>query len=188
MSEIERQKKVISMMITGHSILSARYLRLSLTFEIILLILSIIINALLFVDAKFITKFTLISEDGQKLITGVSSIIVFTISIILLQVKWKERAENHFKASEQLFFLLQDCRTILSLQDEQEKNIHFQEFNKKYTQVSNMLIKIPDKQFNSLKLRHTRKIELSKLIDKYPGSRLIILKLKLFLSSFKEKN
>ena len=187
MTEIERQKKVISMMITGHSVLSAKYSRLSSFFEITLLIASIVINALLFVDANFITRFTSINQESQKLIIGIASITVFTISLILLQVKWKEKSENHAKATEQLFILLQDCRIILSTSDEQEKKLLCQEFNKKYYQVLNILVKIPDNQFNHLKLLHYRKVELSKLIEKHPGSRLLILKLKLFLSSVKEK-
>jgi hypothetical protein len=187
MTEIERQKKVISMMITGHSVLSAKYSRLSSLFEITLLIASIIINALLFVDANFITRFTSINQETQKLIIGIASIAVFAISLTLLQVKWKEKAENHSKASEQLFILLQDCRNILSLTESEEKKLLCQEFDKKYNQVLNILVKIPHNQFNHLKLLHYRKIELSKLIEKHPGSRLLILKLKLLLSSFKEK-
>lgn len=187
MNEIERQKKVISMMVTGHSVLSAKYLCLSSFFEIILMIASIIINAFLFVDTNFITRFTNIGQENQKLIIGISSIIVFAISIVLLQVKWKEKAENHSKAAEQLFLLLQDSRSIISMPDEQEKKIRCQEFNKKYSQILNMIVKIPDNQFNHLKLLHNRKVELSKLIDQYPGSRLLILKLRLFVNSFKVK-
>ncbi len=63
---------------------------------------------------------------------------------------------------------------------------HFAKFTQKYINVFNGIVPIPDK-INSLKLKHCRKVELSKLIDKYPKSWLFILKLRLFLSSFKEK-
>jgi len=187
MSEFERQKKVINMMITAHSVLRDRYVCLSQLFENTLLIASVVLNALVFIDSAFILKITKINEDNQKLIIGLSSIIVFAITIVLLQVKWKEKAENHSKAADQLFSLLQECRKIIELTDEGSKASAISEFEIKYTLITGTLIKIPDSKFNSLKLIHYRKIELSKLIDKNPSSILLILKLKMFLSSFKKK-
>lgn len=184
--ELERQKRVISMMITMHSILSSKYSRLSNFFEITLLVVSVILNTLIFVDASLIARVTSIGEVNQKLFMGIASVIVFTISIILLKVNWKQKSENHRKASEQLFILLQDCRMILDLPIE-EKHIQGEEFNKRYWQIINMLEKIPNSKFNNLKSAHYRKVELSKLIDEFPGSLIFVLKVKLFLSSFKEK-
>ena len=89
--ELERQKRVISMMITMHSILSSKYSRLSSFFEVTLLSVAVIINTLIFADANVITKVTLVNEEHQKMILGFASVIVFLISIILLQVKWKEK-------------------------------------------------------------------------------------------------
>lgn len=187
MIEAERQKKVLNMMITAHSVLRDRYNRKSAFFENCLLIAAVILNTIVFVDAKFITKFTLLSEDSQKLISGIASILVFTISVVLLQVKWKAKAESHSKAASQLFKLLQELREILQLVDTNEKNIQLSKFSDKYIQISLTLTQIPERKFNTLKLIHYRKIELSKLIDIYPGSILLILKIRLFLSSFKEK-
>jgi len=184
--ELERQKRVISMMITMHSILSSKYSRLSNFFEITLLIVSAVLNALLFVDTSFIARVTFINPVNQQLFIGIASVIVFAISIVLLKVNWKEKSEKHRKSSEQLFILLHECRTILNLSDEEEKSLQSEEFNKRYLQVINMLEKIPDSRFNNLKSAHYRKVELSKLIDKHPGGTLLILKIKLFLTSFKE--
>ena len=187
MIEFQREKKVISMMITAHSVLRDRYLRLANFFEITLLVASVILNVVVFIDAGYITRITGIDEDSQKLIAGLSSVTVFAISIVLLQVRWKERAENHCKAADELFALLHDCRNIEIQPEGQEKNENVDAFVKKYFDITSTLTKIPDKKFNSLKLIHYRKKELSKLIEKYPRSRLFILKIKLFLSSFKEK-
>ena len=68
-----------------------------------------------------------------------------------------------------------------------QKELAIDKFKNRYGQVSGMITKIPESQFNALKLRHYRKVELSKLIDKHPGSLLVILRIKLFVSSFKEK-
>ncbi|MEO8398275.1 MAG: hypothetical protein ABI550_00525 [Ignavibacteriaceae bacterium] len=185
--EIERQKKVIDMMITSHSVLKERYANLASLFEITMLIVSIILNTLVFVDSKLITNVISINEENQKLIIGLAAVLVFIISIVLLKVNWKEKSANHSRATEQLFILLQECRSILSLTDNEEKKIVADQFYKRYAQVTAMLPKIPDNKFNELKLIHYRKIELSKLIDKFPASRLFILKIKLLLSSFKAK-
>lgn len=188
MVEIERQKRVIDMMLTMHSILKYRYLHLSSIFENTLIVSSVILNALVFVDNKYISSISHISEDNLKFIIGAASIIVFAISIVLIQVKWKEKAENHSKAGIHLFSLVQTCREILGMDDGEDKAKATKEFNSEYTQVMNLIVKIPDNKFNSLKLKHRKKIELSKLIDKHPGSLLVILKIKLFISSFKEKS
>jgi hypothetical protein len=185
MIEIQRQKRVLSMMITAHSVLRDRYLRLSSTFEISLLAASVILNAFVFIDDVYISRMTNISSDDQKMVIGIFSIIVFAISIVLLQVQWKEKAESHGKSLDPLFRLLQESRLINNLADGPDKDLALTKFNERYVEVFNSIVPIPDKKFNSLKLIHCRKIELSKLIDKYPKSRLFILKIRLFLSSFK---
>ena len=188
MREQERQKKVISMMISSHSILRDRYLHLSSLFENGLLLVSVILNAFVFIDSQFIEKQLGISEASQKLIIGLAAIIVFAISLVLLQVKWKEKAESHGHAADQLFALMQELKTLVDSVEVSEKNSEWANFNKKYTDVNTAIVKIPDSKFNALKLRHSRKVELSKLIDKYPGSLLIILRLRLFFSSFSAKD
>ncbi len=187
MADFERQSKVIDMMLTAHSVLRDKYLGLSSFFENFLLIAAAILNAFVFIDAAYITKITNIAEEHQRLVIGISSIIVFAISIVLLQVKWKEKAENHNRAAGTLFELVQECRQIKNMSDGIIKDNAKDEFEKKYAIAVAGLTKIPESKFNKLKLKHYRKIELSKLIDKYPGSRLFILKIKLFISSFKAK-
>ena len=187
MDELNRQRRVIDMMITAHAVLKDRYNAAASFFEVSLLICSVILNTLIFVDANFVQKFTGLTEDQQKLIIGLSCLAVFIISIVMLQVAWREKGSSHANAAQQLFALKQEAREIGALPDDPGKQLMINEFNKKYGQITNMLIKIPDKQFNALKLVHARKVELSKMIDKYPGSRLWILKIRLCLASFKEK-
>ncbi len=187
MTELQRQKKVLGMMMTAHSVLRDRYLFLSSFFEITLLVAAVILNVVVFIDEAYILRMTGIDGDSQKLIAGIASIIVFGISVVLLQVRWKEKAENHSKALDQLFELLQKCRAIANSEGGTEIVATIETFNKKYFEVFNSIVRIPDKKFNSLKMIHFRKVELSKLIERYPKSRLFILKIKLFISSFKEK-
>lgn len=176
------------MMITMHSVLRDRYLRLSSIFENSLLVASVVLNSLVFIDSKLIFNKTHIDEGSQKIIIGISSILVFAISVILIQVKWKEKADGHSKAAEQLSIFLQECRNLMAMNDGNDKDIAVNEFDKRYMQVSGMLCKIPDNKFTALKLRHYRKVEMSKLASKNPGSPYIILKTRLFLTSFKKQN
>jgi hypothetical protein len=187
MIELERQKKVLSMMMTAHSVLKGRYSSLSTFFDVFLIIASAILNVVVFLDESFIKKHTGLDPATQKVIAGFASVAVFTISIILLRVRWREKAEDHAKAVDQLFQLMQESRRISNLQSEKVKEETFAKFNDRYTDVLSSIAQIPDRRFNSLKMIHNRKVELSKMIERYPGSRLIILKIKLFFSSFKEK-
>jgi hypothetical protein len=188
MIEIERQKKVLSMMMTAHSVLRDRYLLFSSIFEISLLIGSVILNVVVFIDENYIFRMTGLSIDIQKLIAGIASITVFTISIVLLQVRWKEKAESHSIAVNKLSKMMQECRTIINIQDGTEKEERAEKFSEKYNEEMNSIVEIPEKKFNSLKMIHYRKVELSKLIEKYPKSHLWVLKIRMFLSSFREKN
>lgn len=186
MEEINRSMKVISMLMTGHSVLRDRYRFISSFLEIVLLIGSIILNVVVFIDDKYIFKMSGVTADTQKLIAGITSIVVFTISILLLQVRWKEKAEDHSKANQQLFKLLQECRSICLLEDTDLRAEAIGVFAQKYTAVFDSIVAIPENKFNALKMIHYRKIELSKLIERYPKSRLFILKIRLFMTSFKE--
>jgi len=128
-------------------------------------------------------------EDFKKTaFNDLACLIVFIISMVMLKVAWREKGSSHANAVEQLFSLKQECTEILELPDDENMVLIMKNFNAKYSQINSMLIKIPDRKFNALKLIHKRKVELSKLIDKYPGSRLWLLKFRLFFNSFKEKS
>lgn len=187
MDEIIRIKRVSSMMITAHSVLRDRYSSLSSFFENSLLVASAFLNGLIFIDANFIYNLTGITPNYQKVCMGLFSILIFAISVVLIQVKWKEKAEDHEKAATEYFNLYQESKSILSSEPSAIDETSMK-FIKRYTDITSTIKKIPDRKFNELKLRHYRKIALSNLIDKHPGSLLIILKLKLLIASFREKN
>lgn len=172
-------------MITAHSSLSEKYFRRSSMVENSLLFASVVLNALVFADATFITRITGLSEDFQRTVTGAVSVVIFAISAVLLQVRWKEKAKNHKRSAHQLFSLLQECRKIILLPEGLEKEQEATNFNSKYIQISEIIEPIPNKVFNFYKSLHRRKLELSKLIDKHPGSFLFLLKIRLFITSLK---
>jgi hypothetical protein len=186
MDELKRQKKVLNMMITMHSILRDRYKRYDLIANILLLVSAVMINTLVFASDELFS-FLSWNPSKSKIAIGIFSSITFTLSIVYLLVNWKEKMKNHGEAVVQLSILLHECRGIEDISEGQEKNLLFTSFSQKYSQITNILIKIPDSKFNYLKSRHCRKLELSRLIDNSPGSPLIFLKARMFFNSFKSK-
>lgn len=186
MEEFNRQKKVLNMMISMHSILRDRYKSLDLIANILLLMSSVIMNSLVFANDELYNFFS-INSAKAKTIIGILSILIFAISLVFLLVNWKEKSNNHGDAVVQLSALLNECRAMDEIEDSEEKKFMCNTFTQKYIQVNNILVKIPDSKFNYLKYRHYKKIELSKLIDIYPGSPLIVLKGRLFLKSLKKR-
>lgn len=175
MDEIRRQKNVINMMSTMHSILRTRYYSLALVVELSLLVSAIVLNALVFIDFDYLKLFFEDERVAQGYV-GLFSVIVFIISVIMLRVNWKEKSENHSHACTQLSRLLSECRQIMSIREGSEKKIAEDAFSVKYNQISNMLVPIPHSKFNSLKAKHYRKVQLSKLIDRHPGKPLFVLR------------
>jgi hypothetical protein len=186
MDELVRQKRVLNMMITMHSILRDRYKYYDLIANILLLVSAVTINTLVFASDEVFT-FLALNPTKSKIAIGIFSSITFALSIIYLLVNWKEKMKNHGDAVIQLSILLNECRGIEDILEGQEKNSLIVSFGQKYSQITNMLIKIPDSKFNYLKSRHYRKLELSKLIDSSPSSPLFFLKARMFFNSFKNK-
>lgn len=182
MHELDRNKKVLSMMITMHSILRDRYKRRSLILDLVIFSSSAILAAFVFIDYKYFSKINISIEDAQ-FIVGVFSLLIFVLTIINLIVRWKENAENHHKAAIQLFKLLNEARYLLEMEDNEERFSLFRAFNLKYSEIQESLVKIPDKKFNSLKSKHLKKMILSKMLDSNPTMPLILLKIKLLINA-----
>lgn len=185
--ELNRIERVVNMMITMHSILRDRFKRYSLIVDISLLVSAILLNALIFIDFKYL-KPIFNDEISSKIAIGFFSILVFITSIVILTVDWKQKSENHSQAVKILFTLLSECRQIQSIEDESEKKSIASVFHNKYLESSNAIVPIPDKNFNKFKAIHLQKVELSKLISKNPGHPVILLRIYILFSSIKKFN
>ena len=51
----------------------------------------------------------------------------------------------------------------------------------RYNTVSSMCIKIPESKFNKLKRKHKVKVEISTRLDEYPGSSILLLRLRIWI-------
>lgn len=184
-AEFVRQKRVISMMITAHSIMRDRYSRISIIFDISLLIASVFLNALVFVSDDFFVSFGINPTNG-KLFLGIISVILFALAVVGILLNTKQKSENHSQACTQYFYLLSEVRAIDEIIDETEKNTRISLFASKYSQITGILIPIPDKKFNMVKSRHLRKVEFSKFISQHPNKNYVFQKYLFFKQSLKK--
>jgi len=136
--------------------------------EIILLSASVIFLSTTFLDEKYIILLNL-DPDFSKFILGVTSVISFMFSLVLILLKWPEKAALHKSSAEKWGELLDEYRNA-KLDDGTWASDTVEKLNEKYTNVSSNTVIIPDKKFNKLKANYLAKIEISKLISKYPGA------------------
>ncbi len=177
-SEIQKQAKVIDMLVTMHSILAARYGRRSQILDIGMIAVSIILVSVVFLD-PLILSYVQINPHTSRIVIGISSILLFLISVMSLIVDWKGKSVQHKGAFSALVKLKNEWKDILSNYEEIDKR-DLREFTKRSSLIVSLLFPIPDKHFNKLKSKHYKKIELSKMISCHPGSSVFVLKLKLF--------
>jgi len=186
MEELKRKKKVLNMMITGHSILEGQYKLRALLADVVLLVSGICLTALTFVDFNYLESIFKTEEDASVWI-GWFSISVFAAAMVSILLNWKGKAERHMQAKIQLSRLLNENREILDSNEHINNDLLLKSFTQKYDQVLGMVISIPDRKFNYLKARHFRKVEFSKYNDKYPAMPYLVKKIKFFFYSLGKK-
>ena len=172
------------MMVSMHSNLYAKYRRFSIISSSFLIVSGAILNALVFVDFRYMTW---VFETKNQSINAIGwfSILTFSGSLLSLSVNWKERSESYLAASNELSGLLNECREILESESKNQNTDLVDAFNRKYIQLNGMLPKIPEKSFNCLKARHYKKVELSKFIGSNKGKPYWLIRINFFIKSIK---
>ena len=172
-NEVKRKYRVIKQTVAMHYSLHDQYRFGAKLSEIILLSASVIFLSTTFLDVKYIEILGW-DPDVSKLILGVTSIFSFMFSLILMLLKWSEKSALHKSSAEKWCQLLNEFRDT-KLEDGTWKESDISILNEKYAIVSSNTLAIPDRRFNKLKADYFSKVEVSKLISKYPGSPYFIL-------------
>ena len=184
--ELKRIYRVIDMMTTMHSILRGRYRFFSLSVDLLILFCSVILCAAVFLDPVILKIFN-ISPASSKVVLGITSILVFLLSLVQLRVNWKGKGELFDRSLETLCKLKSECGLLLETTNTTEEEILKQ--CKNYNETLSKLPKIQDRLFPKLKAKHKRKVELSKYIDTRPESPYWLTRLFFeFKSTFKKYN
>ncbi len=178
-SELQRRKGISDQMLTIHSVLRDRYVRKAKLFDLIVFAVATLLVATTFLDPA-IVRYLAFDPERVRLVTGVLSIGLFFLSVAALLLEWKERATKHQQACRTLADVKAKSRELLSGAPErvQEEGA---EFLRGSAFAMSELHPIPDREFNSLKVRHKRKVQLSRMADQFPSAPLWVLRLRSIL-------
>jgi hypothetical protein len=170
-ANLTREAGVVDMMLSVHALLAQRYQRRNRTLDVVTLAGSVLLNATVFVGAAPA------DTVEEHLLRGVS-VALFFLTLLPLVVGWKDDGNRHSDACRELSKLKDELRKISSPQSAAE-------FRESYCEVMEAIPQIPETQFVALKAHHYRKVALSRLISKYPGAPLWLLRLRLLRNDAK---
>lgn len=179
--EVRKRAQVYDMMTTMHSVLSDRYAVRSKILEVGIFGMSIILLSTVFLDPS-ILLFLKIDEIIARIAIGTSTIIIFFMSLLSLIVDWKGLSVKHKEAFNALVKIKSEWRSLSNNYSEIDDHL-IRDLSEKSSLIVSQLTPIPDKYFNKLKHCHYKKIEVSKFINKHPGSNYLVLTLMLTLRS-----
>jgi hypothetical protein len=175
--ELTRRRRVVDQMLTAHSVLRDRYARRAATVDLGGLAFSVIICLLTFVDPTLLRYFGA-DDILARIATGLSAACVFFVSLVQLRVDWKTRSAEHERAVERLARAKALYRrTKYDLENPHdgskvEPRDTFQEVDLLLEDVT----AIPDNEFVALKAIHNRKVIASRIVDRYPGTSLLLVR------------
>jgi len=181
LEELRRRYRIIDMMLTMHSALRDRNLRCALAIDILLLSFSLVLCTTVFIDSEILSILK-INPRSAKVVFGISSVMIFFLSLLSLRIDWKQKAEKHNSASEALSRLKSEYRELIKLNAEPNPQ-SIQKLTQAYNLILSGLPKIPESKFNKLKALHVKKVKLSKMISMHPGSSVLLLRLRLWFAA-----
>jgi len=172
--EVKKMYRKADMLCTAHSIERAIYRRRSTIIDILLMVISVYIVAMAFVDPSLVPKL-IPCEWNMVIWIGVLSIATFILSIFQFIVNWKGRADAHDRS----FGMYAEAKSKCIENLNGNKPISREEYNNiktRYDMASTIGIHIEDSRFLRLKQRHLIKTEVSKILDYRPGAWLWYLR------------
>jgi hypothetical protein len=183
--ELDRQFRVIDMMLTMHAALRDRYGRRATSFDVFLVVLSIVLSAFAFADDK-VTRVIGLDVESTKVGIGIASVLLLAASVAGMLVDWKGAKERHSRAVLILSRLKLETRAVRKIVGREGANgSEVPERWRENARALDSLPEIPERDFVRLKAKHLRKVELSKLIDAYAALPLWVLRLILMRRSIR---
>jgi hypothetical protein len=183
--EVRRIHRVSDTLITAHSILRDGLGRKAQALEVIILLASVWLTAMVFIDDQTATALTP-GSLSPKIWIGLLSISVTALSVLQLKVNWQERSESHGQAARVYTLVKRQCTYLLAnpgvLTREACAGL-FQE----YDLAGQIAVLVPDGAFLRLKQQHLKKVAISRVLDRRPGTAPWIVGVKLFLRDLGRK-
>ncbi len=173
--ELNRQYRVLNQTLSMHSMLGDRYARRALLLDVILLACSVIFCATTFARDSVLTLVG-VSAYSARTLLGIASVTAFFASLVALRVDWKGKTARHRDAVQKLTHAMELFRRLRT-DDGAWPLERGDELNRAYWDAINNVVEVPSSLFVSLKARHVRKVQLSKMLDSAPGSPVLVLRL-----------
>jgi hypothetical protein len=177
--ETERQFRVLQQTLSAHTALRDEYATKAKIAEVVLLVCSVIFCATTFAAEGFYMGLG-VSPGTGRFVLGVASVLAFASSLAILVVNWKGSATRHSDAAERWASALEEFRRLREEDGSWPEDTQAT-LSAIYWEAARNSTAIPERSFNRLKARHLRKVEVSKLISKYPGCPRPILALMVYL-------
>jgi len=177
-----KRKNMIDMMVTIHSELSSMYRNRTIIWDILLMISTIILLTFVFVDQSYLSTLG-IDETNAKIILGLSSVTVSSLSLLSYIIDWRGKKICHDQAFKVLIGLKNEWRISL-FSKESIKYENVVRLEEKTSLILDQCINIDDTVFNKLKKKHYMKVSLSKAISDNPNLPLFLIKFNLIKDAF----
>jgi hypothetical protein len=177
--ELERIQRVADMIASGHSVLRDRYARYSVLLDLSILSISACVAALAFVDPVIAEKLAIPGLTPTMTI-GCFGLLAFVLSLFQLRVDWKQRSEQHDQAVRSYATAKLEVSALLKSSSLPQADADRALLA--YRALGDRLVPIPEREFSRLRHKHLRKIAISKLVERHPGTSLWIVKAKLWVA------
>lgn len=176
--EVKRMRRIADLLCTAHSIECERYGRYALALDILIMLVSLYLVSMLFVDPALNIRLTPFDWD-PRVWTGGLATGVFGLSVIQLLVNWKGRSDAHDRSFKIYSEAKSNCIEVLNGTTLVSKD-DYNRVRARYDLASDIGIKIPDSRFLRLKQQHLKKVEISRLLDDKPALSFPLVHLKIW--------
>ncbi len=181
--EIERQYRVLRQTLEIHAMLRDEYSLKAKISKIILLLCSVVFCATTFASNQLFETLGLSPEVCRSLL-GISSVMAFAFSIVLMVFDWSGKSAQHRDAVERWSNVLEKFRRHRTDEGTWPESI-LDSLSTAYWEADRNSVSIPSNRFIRLKSRYLRKVSISELKSSYPACpRLVLLPVLFFRDSY----
>ena len=136
--------------------------------ESVLLVASVVFCSTTFAGKEFLELIG-VEPAWFRLVLGFASVAAFAAALLSMILDWNGGAARHQDAADRWAEVVREFRESRSEGGYWKEDVAVQ-LSAAYWEAWKHTIPIPDKKFNGLKSAYLFKIELSKTIDRYPGT------------------
>jgi hypothetical protein len=176
--QIRKMCRKADMLCTAHGVERDTYRRRATWADALLMAVSAYIVAMAFVDPE-LSHVLVPAHWNPIIVIGTLSLGTFILSILQLVLNWKGRADSHGRSYSMYAEVKSTCIDALT-GNERISRESYNNIRSRYSMATDVGTHIEDSRFLKLKQWHLKKIELSKLLDKRPGTWLLLLRLHLW--------